>query len=72
MQIVNLFIYLFIHSLFCSCLSQHITHWKEINEIITVMYSREKNDATQRKTLKYAGYRSKKKGSSVDVWSHIP
>ena len=33
------------------------------------MYSQEKEDATLRKTLKHAGYRSKEKGSSVDAWS---
>ena len=33
------------------------------------MYSQEKKDATQRKMLKHAGYRSKEKGTSVDAWS---
>ena len=36
------------------------------------MYSQEKEDATQCKTLKHAGYRSKKKGTSVDAWSQHP
>ena len=33
------------------------------------MYSQEKKDATQRKTLKHAGYRSKEKEISVAAWS---
>ena len=33
------------------------------------MYSQEKEDATQCKTLKHAGSRSKEKETSVDVWS---
>ena len=37
-----------------------------------MMYSREKEDATQRKTLKHAGYRSKEKESNVDAWSQHP
>ena len=36
------------------------------------MYSQEKEDATQRKTLKHAGYRSKEKEFSVDTWSQHP
>ena len=36
------------------------------------MYSQEKEDATQRKTLKHAGYRSKEKRSSVDASSQHP
>ena len=36
------------------------------------MYSQEMEDATQRKTLKHAGYRSKEKGCSVDAWSQHP
>ena len=36
------------------------------------MYSQEKEDATQCKTLKHADYRSKEKGSSVDAWSLYP
>ena len=36
------------------------------------MYSQEKEDVTQRKTLKLAGYRSKEKGSSVDAWLQHP
>ena len=36
------------------------------------MYSQEKKDAAQRKTLKHAGYRCKEKGSSVDAWSQHP
>ena len=34
------------------------------------MYSQEKEDATQRKTLKHAGYKSKV--SNVDAWSQHP
>ena len=36
------------------------------------MYSQEKEDAIQSKTLKYAGYKSEGKGSSVDAWSQYP
>ena len=36
------------------------------------MYNQEKKDATQRKTLKHAGYRSKEKGTSVDARSLHP
>ena len=36
------------------------------------MCNQEKEDATQSKTLKHAGYRSKEKGSSVDAWSQHP
>ena len=36
------------------------------------MYSQEKENATQRKTLKHAGYRSKKRGTSVDAWWQHP
>ena len=36
------------------------------------MYSQEKKNATQYKTLKHAGYRCKEKWSSVDVWSQHP
>ena len=32
------------------------------------MYSQEKEDATQCKMLKHAGYRNKEKGFSVDAW----
>ena len=34
--------------------------------------SQEKEDATQRKTLKQACYKSKEKGSVVDAWSQHP
>ena len=33
------------------------------------MYREEKKDATQRKKLKHADYKSKEEGSSVDAWS---
>ena len=33
------------------------------------MYSQEKEDATQRKTIKHAAYKSKEKGYSEDAWS---
>ena len=36
------------------------------------MYGQEKEDATQSKTLKHAGYKSKEKGYSVDVWLQHP
>ena len=36
------------------------------------MYSQEKEDATQCKTLKHAGSRSKEKETSVDAWSQHP
>ena len=32
------------------------------------MYSQKKKDATQRKTLKHAGYKSIKKVTDVDAW----
>ena len=37
-----------------------------------MMYSQTKEDATQRNTLKHAGYRSKEKLTSVDAWSQHP
>ena len=33
------------------------------------MYSQERKNATQRKTFKHTGYKSKEKGSGVDAWS---
>ena len=36
------------------------------------MYNQEKEDVTQGKTLKHAGYRSKEKGTSEDSWSQHP
>ena len=37
-----------------------------------MMYSQEKEDATQRETLKYASYKNKEKGSNVDAWPQHP
>ena len=34
-----------------------------------MIYSQEKEDATQRKAIKRAGYKSKEKGSHADAWS---
>ena len=36
------------------------------------MYGQEKEDVTQCKTLKHAGYKSKEKGFSVDAWLQHP
>ena len=44
---------------------------KKRNKIIAVMFSQEKEGATEHKTFKHAGYRNKK-GSSVDAWSQHP
>ena len=41
-------------------------------KIITVMYCQGDEDATQRKKLKHAGYKSKKKESNVDAWPQHP
>ena len=40
--------------------------------MITVIYSQEKVDATQRKTLKHAAYKSKENGLLQDAWLQHP
>ena len=42
-----------------------------MDKIITTNCSREKENATQRKTLKNACYKSKERGPGVHAWSQL-